>query len=403
MSAATETYDVVIAGAGPAGTSVAIHLAMCGARVLVVEQKSFPREKLCGEFITPECFKHFARLKVSDTMISSRGALINKTIFYSRSGSSITVPSQWLGGSALGLSRARMDHNLLERARQVGVRVLENAHVGDLLMDGRRVQGIRLKIGNETREYRAVVTIDATGRSRALARRLEGDQKVRTAVKPKFVAFKTHLANARVAGATCEIYSYPGGYGGLSDVEGGLSNFCFIVSAKDVRRCGSDPARVISEVVSTNPRAAYTLADARAHTDWLSVSIESFGRRTLVPAAGLLTIGDAAAFIDPFTGSGMLMAFETGEIAARAIVRNLTKLRANVSFERLAREFSFEYRKRFDSRLRISSLLRRAAFTPGLAEAAILCFRASTTLRRKVAHATRRTPAHEESRGAISG
>jgi flavin-dependent dehydrogenase len=405
MTASTETYDVAIAGAGPAGASVAIHLAMSGARVLLVEQKRFPREKLCGEFITPECLKHFDRLGVHDKIVSSHGAWLSETVFYSPNGFSVTVPSEWFGGStgALGLSRARMDHILLIRAREVGVFVLENTHVGDLLIDARGVRGIRLKIGNELKEYRAVVTIDATGRPRALARRLDSEQEARGAgSKPKFVAFKAHLSNTRVTPGACEIYFYPRGYGGLSDIEGGVSNFCFIVLAKDVRRCGSDPGKVISEIVSRNSRAAYTLADARAHTDWLSVPLEHFGRRTLVPAEGLLTVGDAAAFIDPFTGSGMLMAFETGEIAAQAILNCLSELRANTSFDDLAREYQSQYRKKFDSRLRICNLLRRAAFTPGLAEAAILCFGASARVRRRVARATRRTESCGESPGAAT-
>lgn len=405
MTAATETYDVAIAGAGPAGTSVAIHLAMGGARVLLVEQKRFPREKLCGEFITPECFKHFERLGVSDRMVASHGARLSETVFYSTHGYSVTVPSEWFGGGgdALGLSRSQMDRNLLARARDLGVCVFENAHVGDLLRKGARVQGVHLKIGDEIKEYRAHVTIDATGRKRSLARQLDFEnQAQRAGTKPKLVAFKAHLANARVAQGACEIYFYPGGYGGLSDIEGGVSNLCFIVSAADVRRSGSDPEKVVRQIVLRNSRAAYTLAEAQLRTEWLSVSLESFGRRTLVPAERLLTIGDAAAFIDPFTGSGMLMAFETGEIAAQTIIRHLPKLRANASFDLLAREYTEHYKKRFNSRLRICSMLRRAAFTPGLAEAAIIGFGASDTIRRKVASATRRMSGSDVSPSAVA-
>jgi flavin-dependent dehydrogenase len=192
-----------------------------------------------------------------------------------------------------------------------------------------------------------------------------------------------------VADGACEIYFYPGGYGGLSSVEGGYSNFCFIVSAEDVRRCGSDPEAVIRERVFRNPRAAYTLAHARPRSEWLSVSLESFGRRKLVPAEGLLTIGDAAAFIDPFSGSGMLIALESGELAAQAITSQLEQLRRNASFAPLAREYRIAYGRKFDSRLRVCSLLRRAAFVPSLAEAAIIFFGTSDWLRRKVAHNTR--------------
>ena len=391
MTNSGDTYDVAIAGAGPAGTSAAIHLATQGARVLLVEQKRFPRPKLCGEFISPECQRHFERLRVADQMISAGAAPLTQTVFYSRRGRSVNVPSDWFGanGRALGLSRAEMDHKLLERAKGAGAVVLEDTHASELILDRGCVRGIRLKCGSEIRDHRALVTIDATGRTRALARKLNSRQKPEHSSRYRLVAFKAHLENAQVAEGACEIYFYPGGYGGLSSVEGGASNFCFIASAKDVRRCGSDPEAVIRERVFRNSRAAYTLAHAHASTDWLSVSLESFGRRKLVPAEGLLTIGDAAAFIDPFSGSGMLIALESGELAAQAITNQLERLRRNASFAPLAREYRLEYGKKFDSRLRICSLLRQAAFVPSLAEAAILFFGTSTWLRRKVARTTR--------------
>jgi flavin-dependent dehydrogenase len=101
----SSNYDVIIAGGGPAGASAAIHLAMAGARVLVAEQKKFPRSKLCGEFISPECALHFDRLDVKDQMFAAEPATLSETVFYSRSGSKVSVPSSWFGsgGVALGL------------------------------------------------------------------------------------------------------------------------------------------------------------------------------------------------------------------------------------------------------------------------------------------------------------
>src|SRR2546423_12016694 len=71
MSVSSGKYDVVIVGGGPAGASAAIHLASMGARVMIAEQKKFPRAKLCGEFISPECLEHFARLGVEERMLAA--------------------------------------------------------------------------------------------------------------------------------------------------------------------------------------------------------------------------------------------------------------------------------------------------------------------------------------------
>lgn len=324
-------------------------------------------------------------------MVAAGGPSVSETVFYSRRGKSVSVPSEWFkaGTQALGLSRSEMDHQLLNRAKTAGVVVLEEAHASRLLCEGEAVRGIRLKKGEAMRDCEALITIDATGRTRSLARQLDPSRANRRKHINPLVAFKVHLENAQVAPGACEIYFYRGGYGGLSAVEGGVSNLCFIVAAKDVRRHGSNPEVVMREVVMKNSRAAYTLAEAASRTPWLSVSLETFGRRRLVPAPGLLTIGDAAAFIDPFTGSGMLMALESGQTAADVIIKNLSLLRKGVGFTPLADEYRAEYHRNFDSRLRVSGLLRRAAFVPHLDEAAILLFGASAHLRRRLARATR--------------
>src|SRR5207237_9427801 len=139
----------------------------------------------------------------------------------------------------------------------------------------------------------------------------------------------------------------------------------FIARAGDVRERASDAERVMREVLMRNRRAAHTLAAARACTRWLGVSIESFGRHAPAPAEGLLAVGDAAAFIDPFTGSGMLMALESGELAAQSVARWLSEsTRVRASFGALAREYRDAYDRRFRARLRLCSALRRAAFAP---------------------------------------
>jgi flavin-dependent dehydrogenase len=394
MSEASSIYDAVIVGGGPAGASAAIHLARGGAHVLLAEQKKFPRAKLCGEFISPECLEHFARLGVMERMLAADGARLAETVFYARGGSKVSVPSEWFGSghaSALGLSRAEMDARLLVRAREVGVEVNEETHAANLLIEDGRVCGVLLKNGNdEPHTIRARATIDATGRTRALARRVESRAKTEERKQQaRLVAFKAHLEGARGTPGHCEIYFYRGGYGGLNFVENGLSNLCFIATARDVRACGGDAGRVMREVVASNRRAALTLAEARSATPWLAVSLEGFGRRRLVPAGGLLTVGDAASFIDPFTGSGMLMALESGELAAAAIMRHLPGLRENGSFKILADDYQVHYDERFNARLRVCAGLRRAAFIPRLAEALIYLLGGSDWARRRLARATR--------------
>jgi flavin-dependent dehydrogenase len=386
---ASNNYDVIIAGGGPAGASAAIHLAMRGARVLLVEQKKFPRPKLCGEFISPECALHFERLQVDLDMAAAQPSQLTTTVFYSRNGRNVRVPSSWFetNAVALGLSRAEMDERLLRRAARAGVDVSEDAQAVNLIIEQQAVCGLTVKQNGRETPYRAAVVMDATGRNRALTRKLQ-PQRARHERRP-MVAFKAHFENSQIEPAACEIYFYRGGYGGLSSIENGLSNLCFIASARDVRASGADAGRVMRDVVCQNKRAAFTLEHARLHSPWLAVSLEGFGRGPVAPMSGLLAIGDAASFIDPFTGSGMLIALESGELAAVTIAEFLDQPRELSNLNELRTDYSSRYHKMFDSRLRLSAILRRAAFVPGFAGAAIALCGTSDLVRRKLAQATR--------------
>ena len=391
MKKSPADYDVIIAGGGPAGSTAAIHLAQNGLRVLVVEQKEFPRAKLCGEFISPECFDHFKKLGVADEMLARNPSTLTETVFYSRRGHRVTVPSGWFATrSALGLSRAEMDNNLLRRAAKVGADVVENTTVTDVINADGRVCGVRTRTGDDERAYYARLTIDATGRPRILSRKAheQGGEKS-TRERARLVAFKAHFKNARVAPAACEIYSYRRGYGGISTIENGMTNVCFIVAARDVRRLHSDPELVLQNTLMTNRRAAEVLAAATRTSEWLSVSLDSFGLQDPTPRAGLIAIGDSASFIDPFTGSGMLMALQSGELAARLIVNRFRHATTPALLTDLASDYAHEYRKSFGPRLRTCRWLRRTAYNPRLADLIILLCRANERFRNRVARATR--------------
>jgi flavin-dependent dehydrogenase len=105
----------------------------------------------------------------------------------------------------------------------------------------------------------------------------------------------------------------------------------------------------------------------------------------------MLAVGDAASFIDPFTGSGMLMALESGELAAQTIVRHLHALGRDETFDEVACDYRVRYKQIFGARLRVCALMRRAAFVPRFAETLIFALSASERARRLLARSTRRS------------
>ena len=171
----SDKYDAVIIGSGPAGSSAAIRLALDGRRVLLAEKSQFPRHKLCGEFISPECLNHFEELGAKAVTESRRAPQIHKTVFYSHSGRSLSISNSWLDGKnsySIGLSRAAMDDLLLHRAKDLGVEIrTSTSFVGPIVENG-KVAGVNLRAKCETTSYpvTTMLAVDATGRGRSLAR-----------------------------------------------------------------------------------------------------------------------------------------------------------------------------------------------------------------------------------------
>jgi flavin-dependent dehydrogenase len=395
--------NVVIVGAGPAGASLAIRLAGENLAVILIEKEKFPREKLCGEFISPECLPHFRRLGVLDEMLAVGGDRIFETFFYAPNGRNVSVPSNWFDAEAAGalsIGRAEMDFRLLEKAKRSGVRVLEETSAAALLFDREKVCGVSAKSKNgEVFEIAADFTIDATGRAGVLGKLADKDklritndglrnkiQDPKSKIQNRLVGFKAHLKNARLEKGRCEIYFFRGGYGGLSLVENNLANHCFLIRADVVKEFNSNVEQILENVIFQNRRARQTLEAAEPVYDWLAVSVENFGVKNLNSRPGLLAVGDAAAFIDPFTGSGMLMALESAEMLALAVAENV------FSIEAAAADYKKSYARRFRKRLGVCSLLRRAAFVPNLAGYLISALNISEKTRQILARATRAGP-----------
>ena len=385
---------ITIVGAGPAGASLAIRLARADFEVTLIEREKFPREKLCGEFVSPECFAHFRELEVFKAMQNVGGDSISETIFYAPNGKNVRVSSEWFGSGAadaLGISRAEMDFQLLEKAKIVGVRVLEQTQTVGLLFEDEKVCGVKVRTGaNESKEISADLTIDATGRTSVLGKligRNSGGQikNQKSKTKNLLVGFKAHLKNVNLQKNRCEIYFFRGGYGGLNFVENGLANHCFLIKAEIVKEFAGDANEIVENVIFQNTRARKTLQNAAPVDDWLAVTIDSFGAKNLNPAPNLFAVGDAAAFIDPFTGSGMLMALESAKILGETITEN------QFALEKIAAIYPARHAEKFRRRLLICSLMRRAAFAPALAKTLISALSYGEMPRRLLARSTRRT------------
>jgi len=368
-------YDAIIIGGGPAGSSAAISLQGRGARALVLEEKHMPRGKLCGEFITPECFASLERLGVMDRMISAGAQKLSQVSLVVPSGKSVQSDISNVSHNeswALSLSRARFDQILFDRAREIGAECLEGIAVSGCQFEaaGGRVEALSLKEGKKFK-FDAPVIIDASGRnSRSMVNRRE---RVAGRRGSRLYALKAHFRGVEGIGDRVELYFFTQGYGGLSRVEDGLANLCFIVSEQALKDAEGDPAKVIKHTVMTNPIASDRLRNAEMVGKWYSTGPLSFGQRHL-SRNGIIAVGDASGMIDPFTGTGLQMALRTGEIAADAISesvcdRGLTNDSGDMDnqlqiIESAIERYRTAYKAEFNNRMRAAGLLRSIAFSP---------------------------------------
>jgi len=358
-------YDVAISGAGLAGASLALSLAARGLRVAVVDPATFPRDKLCGEFLSPECWEVFERLGLSGEIERSGFHAIRKVLVTTPRGrevvADVTGPDDPPG---IGLSRSMLDDLLVRSARAAGATVIEGARArGPTLDADGRVSG--LLIGDHG--LRARVTIAADGRHSALVRQT-GTIRARRWTRRNHVGLKRHLwawPRHSEPDGTVGLHVFAGGYGGTCLVEGGLTNLCAMVPEAAIRSRKGDLDLTAREILGRNPSLARLLDASQPGGSWKTVSgvrVETSDPN--VP--GILYAGDCMGTVDPLGGQGMTMALLGAEAIAPFVVRGL----AGGIDARLQAEWRAEWRGRFDRRVRLCAVFHEVLTRPGLVDAA---------------------------------
>lgn len=380
-------YDVIIIGAGPAGSTVSTLLARAGLRALLLEKSRFPREKLCGEFITPECLNVFDRLDVSQRMFDAGAEIINQWTLFAPDGRGVRVPMEWIADGhnhAIGISRAQMDLILLDGARQTGVDVREGFRVSPRFHRENGMSFIEGKTNGKTVErFSAPVVVDASGRNGVFSNRTA--QRTSYIGGSRLFGCKIHLRAVEGMSGIGELFFFRDGYGGMSGVENGRANLCFITTEATLREAKGDREKLLDLTMRSNPAARRRLRGVVIDGEWLGSGPITYGRQRSMP--GVISIGDAGAFIDPFTGSGILLALSSGELAAEVISQSFAEGVSDVDV--IAKSYDQLYRARFGWRFKACALLRAVAFKPAMRNALVTALCRYQSLAKLMALSTR--------------
>lgn len=331
-------YDAVVVGAGPAGSAAAAMLALGGRRVLVLEKDRFPRPKVCGQFLSGNARASLARVHaLSDVAAQAEG--ITRGELHLPGGRVVPLP---LPDGALGISRACLDDLLARRAAESGAEVRFGARV--LSVDGTLSSGFRVRYASESREQTAGArsVVGAWGRWDALDRRLERGFLDRSA---RFLGWsRDFVGNTECLAGQVHLYVFPGGYCGISRVEGGGVNFAGIIAERSRRNLGPGWEAVAAHVRRSNADLDRTLSALReGPVGFLGTGPIFFTNKPAVEG-GMLMAGDAAGVIDPFSGEGQAAALASGILAAEMLERSFA---GEMPLERAALAYAEAWKRDF--------------------------------------------------------
>ncbi len=404
-----DDYDLGIIGFGPAGAALALAAARRGARVLVLEQHRVPHDKLCGEFLSPDAIASLEALGVpveSAVAGDAEPPRIDRVRITAPSGAMVERP---LPPGGRGLSRLALDRILAGACRAAGVEIREQWRASEIAPAERSAGAETVVIGGigpdgKPARVRARVAAGAFGKGTLRDHSAEGHRRRR--LTPGFLAWKQHFAGGEDlapgrAGAV-ELFAFPGGYCGVSPVEGGRWNACGIVTRRAWASAGGAIDGLIAGAARANPFLARRLQGlvplpaTAAESKPLTVARLDFSRRRPI-AAPLLQLGDAAAEIAPLAGDGIAMALRSAAIAHPWVD---ARLAGAIDTDVMLAEYARAWGSAFRRRLGVASVLQRLLLDERSATVALRILALAPPLADWLVRATReRIPAAPNGRG----
>ncbi len=344
-------FDVVIVGGGPAGSTAGTYLARMGFSVCIIEKKEFPREVLCGEFLSREVLDILTDLGLHEEFLLLKPNPISTFRLCPESPTTFSSPLPFMG---YGLKRGAFDSLLLRSARNAGVEVIQPAFADRIDRTGSGYE-VNVAGGNSAGTVRCQFLITAYGKNSAFDNTLRSNPPQRTS---SLNGIKFHVPKHLFTDYPADeirIFTTDALYCGVNVVNEETVTVCFLEkrSREDLH-----PRERLADLIRTNRHFRSVV-----HQDF-SAAIGSFpiygassiyfGKKSLTEN-GIMMIGDAARMIAPLAGDGIGMAMQCGKLVAESIEEGR---RNNLCIEELPDRYS----------LRWSSAFRRRLWTAGMVQ-----------------------------------
>ena len=338
QSAATRDADVIVVGAGPAGSATAYHLARAGHDVLLLEKTEFPREKVCGDGLTPRAVRSLVAMGIDTS--EQAGWLHNKGLRIIGGGMRIEIPWPELASyPAYGLVRPRSDFDdlLARTAVKAGAVLRERTSVQAPVLDrDGRIVGVTAKGDAGEATYRAPLVVAADGNSSRLSLAMGIEKRDD---RPMGVAVRTYYTSPRHDDDWLESWlelwdkgpeSTGGkarllpGYGWIFGVGDGTSNVGLGILNTSTAWGKVDYKDLLKRWLDQTPEEWGYREENRTQPVRGAALPMGFNRQPHYDR-GLLLVGDSGGMVNPFNGEGIAYAMESGEIAAEVIGQALAR------------------------------------------------------------------------------
>jgi menaquinone-9 beta-reductase len=342
-------YDLIVIGAGPAGSACAITAARAGAKALLLEKDRFPRHKVCGEFVSSESLGLLTSLLANSPEKGMYDPLRGKSWNLAALAARLEIDSAriFLDNKvvrlpilppAQSIPRFDLDAALFDSALRCGVDAREDVVV-------RRVEHTAVfTVDTEAERFSAKAVVNCTGRWSQLT-------QYEAAGQEKWIGLKAHFSETQPPNSV-DLYYFHGGYCGVLAVAKDAVNACAMVRA--------DAGRSLEEVFAAHPELW------RRSRNWTQLfptvtTSALYFRKPVTCDQGVILAGDAAGFIDPFAGDGISLALQSGALAAESLAGFL---QGKATLDQAQQQYAATYSKRLAPAFRNSARLRKLLAAP---------------------------------------
>jgi flavin-dependent dehydrogenase len=298
-------FDIIVVGGGPGGATAAALCTQRGLRVALFEHTRFPRQKVCGDVINPNCWPVLEKLGAAERIRALPHHEIDAALFAAPAGGRVNIP---LPRGAIAIRRSLFDHALLEHARSCGVEVFEDQAVHEITTEKQVITSLgryRARTGVIGADGRHSVTARSAGLVRMLP---EGNGHI---------AFQAHFRASPALDDRVQLHLFHGGYCGVVRVDAERANLCIVTDRRGAR-FHNDCEALFAHTVQQSPHFRNLGIDPEPLEPLHST--HPLRRPMNIPARnGIFLVGDALRVMEPFTGQGIFFALRTAEIVADSV------------------------------------------------------------------------------------